>query len=75
MDPQFCKEIQNALSSMRNEEALGSDKITVETLKALDHFGLEILQLLANAIYNKGVFPHKLYKSTFITLPKKLCIL
>ena len=56
---------------MRNRKALGSDKISAETLKALDHFGLELLQLLANAIYNKGVFPDELYKSNFITLPKK----
>ena len=80
--PLYCKEplneptilkseIQNALSSMRNGKALGSDKISAETLKALNHFGLELLQLLANAIYNKGVFPDELYKSTFITIPKK----
>ena len=55
---------------MRNGKAFGSDKISAETLKALNHFGLELLQLLANAIYNKGVFPHELYKSTFITIPK-----
>ena len=53
-------EIQNALSSMRNGKALGSNKISAETLKALNHFGLELLQLLANAIYNKGVFPDQL---------------
>ena len=64
-------EIQDALSSMRNGKALGSDKISAETLKALNHFGLELLQLLANAIYKKGVFPDELYKSTFITIPKK----
>ena len=64
-------EIQNALSSMRSVKALGSDKISAKTLKALNHFGLELLQLLANAIYNKGVFPDELYKSTFITTPKK----
>ena len=56
---------------MSNGKALGSDKISAETLKALNHFGLELLQLLANAIYNKGVFPDQLYKSTFITIPKK----
>ena len=56
---------------MRNGKALGPDKIFVETLKALDHFGLEFLQLLAKAVYNKGVLPDKLYKSTFITLSKK----
>ena len=64
-------EIQNALSSMRNGKALGSDKISAETPKALNHFGLELLELLANAIYDKGVFPDELYKSTFITIPKK----
>ena len=72
MDPQFCKrKIQNVLSSMRNGKALGSDKISAETLKTFNHFGLELLQLLANAIYNKGVFPDELYKSTFTTIPKK----
>ena len=64
-------EIQNALSSMRNGKALSSDKISAETLKVLNHFGLVLLQLLENVIYNKGVFPDKLYKSTFITIPKK----
>ena len=64
-------EIQKALSSMRNGKALGSDKIFAETLKALNHFGLELLQLLANVIYTKGVFPDELYESTFITIPKK----
>ena len=64
-------EIQNALSSMRDGKALGSDKISAETLKALNHFGLELLQLLVNTIYNKGVFPDELCKSTFITIPKK----
>ena len=64
-------EIQNALWSMKKGKALGSDKISAETLKALNHFGLELLQLLANAIYNKDVFPNELYKSTFITIPKK----
>ena len=53
-------EIQNALSSMRNGKPLGSNKISAETLKALNHFGQELLQLLANAIYNKGVFPDEL---------------
>ena len=62
-------EIQNALSTMRDGKALGSDKISAETLKALNHFGLEML--LANAIYNKGVFPDGHNKSTFITIPKK----
>ena len=56
---------------MRNGKTLGPDKIFVETLKALHHFDLEFLQLLAKAIYNKGVLPDELYKSTFITLPKK----
>ena len=56
---------------MRNGKALGSDKISAETLKALNHFGLELLQLLANVIYNKGVFPDELHKSTFRTIPKK----
>ena len=64
-------EIQNALSSMRNGKALGSDKISAETLKALNHFGLELLQLLANTIYNKDLFPDELYKPTFMTIPKK----
>ena len=53
------------------DPSLVSDKISVETLKASDHFGLKLLQLLADAVYNK-VFPNELYKSTFITLPKNL---
>ena len=64
-------EIQNALSSMRNGKSLSSDQISAETFKALNHFGLELLQLLANAIYNKDVLPDELYKSTFISIPKK----
>ena len=56
---------------MRNGKALGSDKISAETLKALNHFGVELLQLLANAIYNKAVFSDELYNSAFITIPKK----
>ena len=40
-------------------------------LQALDHFGLKLLQLLANAVYNKGVFPDELYKLTLITPQKK----
>ena len=64
-------EIENALSSMRNRKALGSDKISAETLKALNYFGMKLLQLLANAIYNEGVFPDELHKSTFITISKK----
>ena len=43
-------EIPNALSSIRNGKALGSDKISAETLKALNHFGVELLQLLAGAV-------------------------
>ena len=43
-------EIQNPLSSMRNGKALGSDKISAETIKALNHFRLKLQQLLANAI-------------------------
>ena len=65
-------EIQNALSSMRNGKALGLDKISAETLKALDHYSLELLQLLANGVHNRRVFPEELYKSTSIILPKKL---
>ena len=72
-EPTILKsEIQNALSSMRNGKALGLDKIFAETSKALDHFGLELLQLLANIIYNKGLFSDELYKSTFITISKQL---
>ena len=55
---------------MRNGKVLGSDKISAETLKALNHFSLELLSLLASVIYNGGVFPDDLYKSTFITIPK-----
>ena len=52
---------------------LAQTKYLLKLSKPLDHFGLKLLQLLANAIYmyNKGVFPYELYKSTFITLPKK----
>ena len=64
-------EIQNALSSMRNGKTLGSDKISAENLQELIHFGLDLLQFIANATYNEGVFPDELYKSTFITLSKK----
>ena len=64
-------EIQSALSSMRNGKALGSDKISAKTPQASDHFGLKLLKLLANAIYHEGVFSDELYKSTFITPPKK----
>ena len=64
-------EIQDALLSMKSGKALYSDKISAKTLKAFDHIGLELLQLLANAIYNKEVFPVELYKLTFITLPEK----
>ena len=64
-------EIQNPLSSMRNEKAYSSDKISAETLKALDHFGLELLGYLQMQFTIKEFFPDKLYKSTFTTLPKK----
>ena len=53
--------IQNALSSMRNGKALGSDRISVENFETLDHFGMELLHLLANAVYNNGIFPEELY--------------
>ena len=36
-------EIQNALSSMRDGKALGSDKIFAEILKTLNHFSLELV--------------------------------
>ena len=64
-------EIQNVLSSMRNGKTLGSDKISAENIEESDHFGLDLLQFIANATYNEGVFLDELYKSTFITLSKK----
>ena len=56
---------------MKNGKTLGSDKISAENLKELVHFGRDLLQFIANATYNEGVFPDELYKSTFITLSKK----
>ena len=70
--PKILKsKIRNALASMKNGKALGPDGVSTETLKALETVGIDLLQEVANAVYESGQLPPELNKSTFVTIPKK----
>ena len=65
------KEIQKALTSMKDGKATGTDELPAEALKALDEQNIEIITSLCNIIYNSGMIPTEMKHSIFITLPKK----
>ena len=67
----LTSEVQAAVQSMKNNNAVGTDEIAVELIKSIGDFGIEKLTKMLNDIYESGNIPADLSRSIFIALPKK----
>ena len=65
------EEVQGVIKSMKDGEAVGTDKISTEMLRALDEENLDSLTKLCNIIYDRGHIPTEMEQSIFVTMPKK----
>ena len=71
--PEITKtEVREAISSMKNGNAVGLDEIPAEVVKALGDSEGDVLHNFANTIYETGEIPKILQKSVFITIAKKI---
>ena len=64
-------EVMHAVKKMKKLKAPGPDKVTTESLKALNETNTKTLTSLCNKIHRSGHIPPDLLESTFITIPKK----
>ena len=53
------EEIRKVIKNMKNNKAAGIDKIIPELLKGVDDQMLDVIELLLNLIFEKGVFPEE----------------
>ena len=53
------EEIRKVIKNMKNNKAAGIDKIIPELLKGLDDQLLNVIEILLNFIFEKGVFPEE----------------
>ena len=53
------EEIRKVIKNMKNNKAAGIDKIIPELLKGVDDQKLDVIELLLNLIFEKGVFPEE----------------
>ena len=64
-------EIENAMTQMKKNKAVGNDEIAFEMIEALGIFGLEKITDIANFVYESENVPDEMIESIFIALPKK----
>ena len=69
--PILKEEIKAALNKMKKNKATGPDNIETEMLEAAGESGIKTLTEIANIIYQTGKLPEDMYRSIFITIPKK----
>jgi hypothetical protein len=69
--PIMKDEVRQAIKSIKNNKATGSDGIAAEMIRSLDELGVDVFTKLINNIYDTGEIPEDLTKSIFIALPKK----
>ena len=69
--PILRAEVQNAIKTMKRGKAVGPDNISIEMIESLEDFGMDMVTMLMNEIYENGDIPEDLCKSIFIALPKK----
>ena len=65
------EEIVNVIKNFKKGKSPGNDEVTIEMILASGNFGIRKIVELANKIYNTGYIPKEMYKSIFITIPKK----
>ena len=64
-------EIVNVIKKFKKGKSPGNDETTIEMILASGNFGIRKILELANKIYNTGYIPKEMYRSIFITIPKK----
>lgn len=64
-------EVEHAVRDLKRKKALGCDHIPSEALKILGPKSMKRLTDLINNIYNTGIWPQDLLKTTLIPIPKK----
>ena len=70
-DSILISEVEHALNKLGKGKAMGPDDISAEMLAASGEVGLRKLTELCNLIYDSGIIPGDMVRSTFIALPKK----
>uniref|UniRef100_A0A8D8SEP2 Craniofacial development protein 2 n=1 Tax=Cacopsylla melanoneura TaxID=428564 RepID=A0A8D8SEP2_9HEMI len=64
-------EVKKAIKELKNNKALGTDGIPSEALKTLDISAIFRITVLINKIYDTGIWPEDLLRTTLVPLPKK----
>ena len=65
------EEVMSVIKNFKKGKSPGNDEVTIEMILASGNFGTKNIAKLANKIYNTGYIPKEMYKSIFITIPKK----
>ena len=65
------EEIISVIKSFKKGKSPGNDEVTIEMILASGEFGMRKIAELARKIYETGYIPKEMYKSIFITIPKK----
>ena len=69
--PILKDEVWWAMKIAEKNKAMEPDGIPIEALKALEIMGIDLVHHLIDRIYETGVVPDEMFKSVFVTLPKK----
>lgn len=66
-----CKEVSDAIKSLKNNKAAGSDNISAKFLKNLPRKGIVYLVKIINGIFMTGHFPSEWKVATVVPIHKK----
>ncbi|XP_071648481.1 uncharacterized protein [Temnothorax longispinosus] len=64
-------EIRAAIKHLKEDKAVGTDKIPIEVIRDMGEFGVDILHIICSQIWDTGEWPKNWCHSLFIPLHKK----
>lgn len=71
-EPSILKsEVRAAIDHLKRNKAVGADNIPIEIFKAMGEFGVEILHVICNRVWETEKWPQDWAHSVFIPLHKK----